>query len=433
MTTEIAVINREAVALAADSAVTIGGGEKVYNSANKLFALSAVHPIGVMIYGSAALNFIPWETIIKMYRREHGADEYDSLSEYAKKFLNFIEDNHDLFWKINEEIAVNSAIRSTFSAIKYDIIEGISEKIRQQGSISASEERVIIKDKIKNILEFFDSLNNYFTDSHFKPTEFRSIYKDEIQEICDDIFQFISQKITKTSRGQLAKIASQCIQKDWFNPSSSGIVFAGFGRKDLTPDLITYDVDLLYKGKLKHQKNKSKSYGDRRPGPAILSFAQDDVIATFIDGISPSVEIELKGILQDTLKSYFEVVISQVKRSGNSANIDIDNLKLEYEKHQEMLVNSYVQRSERVKQMNFRGPLESVVGNLPRSELAEIADSLVSLTSLKRRVSIETESVGGPTDVAIISKGDGFVWVKRKHYFDPNLNTDFFERKRSKN
>lgn len=62
-----------------------------------------------------------------------------------------------------------------------------------------------------------------------------------------------------------------------------------------------------------------------------------------------------------------------------------------------------------------------------------MAESLVSLTSLKRRVSNETESVGGPTDVALISKGDGFVWVKRKHYFDPRLNADFFERKRSGN
>ena len=36
------------------------------------------------------------------------------------------------------------------------------------------------------------------------------------------------------------------------------------------------------------------------------------------------------------------------------------------------------------------------------------------------------ESVGGPVDVAVISKGDGFIWIKRKHYFDPSLNSHFF-------
>ena len=31
-------------------------------------------------------------------------------------------------------------------------------------------------------------------------------------------------------------------------------------------------------------------------------------------------------------------------------------------------------------------------------------------------------------DVAIIGKGDGFIWIKRKHYFEPQLNPRFFQR-----
>ena len=57
-----------------------------------------------------------------------------------------------------------------------------------------------------------------------------------------------------------------------------------------------------------------------------------------------------------------------------------------------------------------------------------MAEALVNLTSLKRRVSMEEESVGGPIDVAVISKGDGFIWIKRKHYFDPSFNRDYFAR-----
>lgn len=67
-----------------------------------------------------------------------------------------------------------------------------------------------------------------------------------------------------------------------------------------------------------------------------------------------------------------------------------------------------------------------MVHYMPKSELAVMAESLVSLTSMKRRVSAETETVGGPVDVAVISKGEGFVWIKRKHYFDPSLNPRYF-------
>jgi hypothetical protein len=37
------------------------------------------------------------------------------------------------------------------------------------------------------------------------------------------------------------------------------------------------------------------------------------------------------------------------------------------------------------------------------------------------------ETVGGPIDVAVISRGDGFIWIKRKQYFDPNLNPQFLK------
>ena len=71
-------------------------------------------------------------------------------------------------------------------------------------------------------------------------------------------------------------------------------------------------------------------------------------------------------------------------------------------------------------------PMMSIVQALPKEELASLAGALVNLTSLKRRVSLEAETVGGPIDVALISKGDGFVWIQRKHYFPAELNHQFF-------
>ena len=65
------------------------------------------------------------------------------------------------------------------------------------------------------------------------------------------------------------------------------------------------------------------------------------------------------------------------------------------------------------------GPILDVVKHLPKQELADMAEALVSITSLKRRISPDQEDVGGPIDVAAISKGDGFQWARGKH-FDPS-------------
>ncbi|WP_157078620.1 hypothetical protein [Methanobrevibacter filiformis] len=46
--------------------------------------------------------------------------------------------------------------------------------------------------------------------------------------------------------------------------------------------------------------------------------------------------------------------------------------------------------------------------------------NIIHITSLKRKVEEGLETVGGDIDVAIISKGDGFIWAKRKHYLIQN-------------
>lgn len=61
-----------------------------------------------------------------------------------------------------------------------------------------------------------------------------------------------------------------------------------------------------------------------------------------------------------------------------------------------------------------------------------MAEALVEITSLRRKMDSNIESVGGPVDVAIISKADGFIWIKRKHYFSTELNSDFLLRRRQR-
>ena len=64
MTAEIAILNRHAVVLAADSAVTIGR-HRAWKTANKLFSLSPANDIGITIYGSGDFLGYSWEIVAK--------------------------------------------------------------------------------------------------------------------------------------------------------------------------------------------------------------------------------------------------------------------------------------------------------------------------------------------------------------------------------
>ena len=72
-------------------------------------------------------------------------------------------------------------------------------------------------------------------------------------------------------------------------------------------------------------------------------------------------------------------------------------------------------------------PMLKTIQYLPKEEMARFADSLINITSIQRMVIADNNNatVGGPIDVAILSRGDGFIWIKRKHYFDKDYNLQY--------
>ena len=94
MTAQIGVINKKCVALATDSAVTIGRGnsQKAFNTAEKLFTISSTSPVGIMIYNNAEFIGIPWEIIIKDYKRQKGMQRFDTLKGYVNDFFAFVKE-----------------------------------------------------------------------------------------------------------------------------------------------------------------------------------------------------------------------------------------------------------------------------------------------------------------------------------------------------
>jgi hypothetical protein len=73
-------------------------------------------------------------------------------------------------------------------------------------------------------------------------------------------------------------------------------------------------------------------------------------------------------------------------------------------------------------QQNLQAPL--VVPAMPLRDAIDLAEFLVDLTIKFSRFMPGAPTVGGPIDVAAISKHEGFRWIRRKYYFDRRLNPD---------
>ena len=151
----------------------------------------------------------------------------------------------------------------------------------------------------------------------------------------------------------------------------------------------------------------------------IVPFAQKEMVSAFMEGVDPYYRIIKDVAIEKTFKNYAKLIAIYLGLQSDTRRIR------KMEKIGEVLLKNLTQDLKAIRGKNYSQPIVSIVSGLPKDELASMAESLVSLTSFKRRVSPQSETVGGPIDVALISKGDGFIWVKRKHYFKLELNPQF--------
>ncbi|MDU2020837.1 MAG: hypothetical protein E6736_11395 [Leclercia adecarboxylata] len=432
MTAEIAVFNKSAVALAADSAVTISGGDgvsKIYNGADKLFALSKYHPVGIMVFGSANLCGVPWEMLIKEFRKKIKDEHCDTVGEYAQKFWDFLcNGEHLIPMDLRENYLIDTFANKFFPSlinhiderrIKHFIDEnGIKPTISETYEILEEEANSVLANiSIQDYLEGFDESDIAIAREFSLPIA-RNICEDRLlKEDGTEIPESLCEVI-----GNL--FAMITCKKSPFG-HNTGLVFAGYGELEYMPAILAFDVHGFFQNKLRFSPNLSKSSSGGVS--AIKAYAQEEEVETFLHGISWNLrgfmfagfEVENNQLLSD---------MSQRINATSATDAEKEQLIRDFSDKLDERLASYNEIITSHINDNFSSKVTEMIEFLPKQDLAYMAESLVNLTAFKRKISNDNETVGGPIDVAIISKGDGFIWVKRKHYFDKELNHHYFSR-----
>ena len=166
-------------------------------------------------------------------------------------------------------------------------------------------------------------------------------------------------------------------------------------------------------GKLKYIQIQDVQ-ASREQFAVIMPFAQQEMVKTFVEGIDPSYNGALHAYFNELINMYPKDILSIIPELTEARRTELlDKLSVAAKE----VLSEFTQKTQNFSRNNYVNPILQAVSALPKDELASMAKSLVNLTSFKRRVTLQAETVGGPIDVAVISKGDGFVWIKRKHYF----------------
>ena len=410
MTAEIAILNRYAIALAADSAVTVGD-KRVYKTSTKLFSLGPGNDIAVMIYGSDQFCGFPWDAIIKTFHRSLGKTEFGHVSDFADALIEYLKCDE---FKPNEEAEILNL------SYVVDHLEKLAEKT------SSSSNRTQFLAAIDNALteaeaqlEKADVINGICSER-----DFCAVYDHIISSFSADIF---GRKLSKKRCKRLTRYVHGVLSRKARSPYSTGVVVAGFGKKEYFPAVVHLIVD--GKGDFGfRQWTAGNGHDANQPDEAqaaIIPFAQSDIFRMFMEGISPDQITFIRETLSHVLNAKSDELVKAHVPNGKIATVE----RAKQARENKAALTKFMEEFALYREKNVVDRILEVVSHLPKEDLADMAIALVELTSLRRKIDSTLETVGGPVDVAVISKGDGLVWIKRKTYFDPSLNKEFLFRK----
>ncbi|HHG3566013.1 TPA: hypothetical protein ACPVZ4_002891 [Vibrio parahaemolyticus] len=418
MTAEVAVYNKSAVALAADSASTISGGRmhKIYNNAEKLFALTKFHPVGIMVFGAGDFINTPWELIIKAYRKDLGEKSCPTLKDYVQDFIayvpRFIE---KLPWSLDRYLTETMMGYYEYVESKIEAGSSFEEDAVSLISVFSDEADELTNDK-SVYLESFSSKDVAPTQKLLRP-------------IIDKLLTLIGfDELPRAQKSKLRKsflkFATYALLKEHdFDSATSGLVFAGYGEDQYLPEIYTFDIKGMHLGRLRSVLVKDKCAEQGEAG--IVPFAQQSEVESFMQGVtdhhvSHFFHLASQHITREALIKFIEILDEIDDIDDKTREIATDKMFASLVKNQNALKKEVLDDIRE----NHVDKIVSMIEHLPKNELSYMAESLVNLTAFKRKVSYETDTVGGPIDVAVISKGDGFVWIKRKHYYPSELNQE---------
>lgn len=420
MTSEVVVMNSLAVTLATDSAATVSSGNdhKVYRSVDKLFMLSKRHPVGVMVYNNASLLGIPWQTILKMFRETLGTEELPNLVDYGKALIRYLNNNDHLFpWAAQKHFylqMLETLYRGIHTGVTTHVIRELQEGKRPDREAIAHE----------MILQAHQDWAKEPPAQCFESEVGQELVARASPDIHDlTTRSFPNLKLRGETVDALRELATFAISKRRIvTETVSGLVIAGFGENEYFPVMQTYDLGEVYMGQLKYEDKDTEGISVTNRS-FVKAFGHSDMVDTFLSGVSPQFELRMvEEIVNLALRLPDEVIDAITDLSARKRQQWKERVRGE----SEAAVMQIVERFAEHRRRGHLAPIYEAITNSPKDELAQIAAWLVNLNSQQKRMSMGPETVGGPIDVAVISKGDGFIWIDRKHYFRPELNHHFF-------
>ena len=404
MTAQTVLMNKFAIAIASDSVVSIERGDGVYQTkatSEKLIPLSGNHDVALMVSGVLTLKGIPFPVLISEWSKTLDV-KFNTLEEYLPSFLEWLENRNELQSIESDE--------QLYGHILDDILKDIWDSTIEFDL--SSEENIFKRSAIED--QFLNNLKSWKNYSYsrlpFKNWNMelaKNLSKANFSEVIEDriSYWFDDRPMTESSSQLLFEICESI--PAWLQTDiQTDIVAVGFGAEDLLPKTSFVSLYGILKGQLRNKDIEFRSIRDS--GSYYNFFGQWDASIQFIRGLDPD--------MKDKILNYFEkftrnLISAQSMFDEEEGDEDLEAVIKDHVRNSTNELNQIIESHSKD---NFENPLIQVIALSPEADLAKLAKSLIEIQAIRQSINQVTPTVGGPIDVAVITKINGFQWINHK-------------------
>lgn len=424
MTAVVGLLNKHGVALAADSAVTrnSSSNEKITKNGNKILRLSNVIPVSVMLTGNDYYIGNLWNLVVKHYRKYRGDVVHATVEACMHDFFSHIATSQ-IFW---DDSYIKSWVRCSFEEVfneAYGSLDWEIKIVKDNGLFA--KPKAVVGALVKELSEMRKFAVNSGIGPQFQDYTLEQ-FKEYVESVLDEYIKELSEEDEENPfktiypidfldriKDQLVLTTMAVLTSRKKGDSAATLVFSGYGAEQDYPSLVSANV---YEG-LDHRVNYHVRpedivcISDDKP-VAFCPFAQSDVI---------------RGIFRELHKDFGHAVTFYTKKFYTSvADIlfpekmyDSEFLSMLSEVKKDDLVKKFIKNTRRQLDKN-QHEWEKVLETYDVRQMADLAESLIDLTGFQRILTFSDEGVGGPVDVAVITKNEGFNWINHKRWYENN-------------
>ena len=414
MTSQLILANGFGVAVASDSAVTLGNQIRTYEDAEKIHPLEDPHRLAVLQSGSVSLLGMPVGVMLEDWRNSLGARQR-TVEGYRDNFLTWLQDNLNnwttsterdgrAWWGLDAELRhLGAAVEEAVSPIPEEKHLEEALRIIRERTEEASEFEIFDHDLFAMADELLDRLSQEGVDGRPPLSElferwFGDFSSDEINQ---EVHRFC-----KVLIGRVDTVP---------NRTSTFLAFVGYGANDLLPHMSATWLEGAVGNHVCHRLwpvEKAEPWGSSYA--MIRPLAQRNMIDQVLYGWD-------RRLLEDATEATFERTKGEERKpadpplttGGDDIRGDQGDAADQYDAAgtEEDWRTALMDKTRDLAWQRSGKLAFETIASLPLSSLASAAGSLVTIQNLAQNIRGELPTVGGQINVATITVSNGFQWV----------------------